>query len=70
VPTRFALDLQLLGEIWIEARGGSLIVISSQTMKRIKRPFRGATRLVAFLARHRAARRSTITIVYQFYGER
>jgi hypothetical protein len=36
LPTQFALDLQLLGGIWIEARGGSLIAISCQTIEENK----------------------------------
>jgi hypothetical protein len=36
LPTQFVRDLQLLGGIWIEARGGSLIAISCQTIEENK----------------------------------
>jgi hypothetical protein len=36
LPTQFALDLQHLGGIWIEARGSSLIAIPSQTTEENK----------------------------------
>jgi hypothetical protein len=68
--TCVSLGLQLLGGIWIEARGGPLIAISSRTI--------GENKNLGFevrcgwwhcsLSRH-APGRATITIVYRLYGE-
>jgi hypothetical protein len=64
-------DLQLLGGIWIEARGGSLIAISSQRMKReLKGGFEVRCGCLPSSLRHHDVRQATITIVYELHDQR